>query len=188
MRQPYFMTIREFEERKLARRRDDGVFELINGREFEKPPFSMLQGVVAINLAVSIKTYLKTNPGGQVSVKTEHGTSDVFNVRIPDVSYMRSDSVTTAGPVPRMPDLAVEIAPTSLHPGTDAQPIYDRAFYYLSRETELVWILYPGPKKVEVFTSVNVDVLSGGELDGGRALPGYSVSLDVLFETEWSGG
>lgn len=82
------------------------------------------------------------------------------------------------GTVPRMPDLAVEIK----SPNDTRQRLRDKAAYYLSNGTRVVWLVYPEKRMIEMLTPDDFTHVSGdGILEGGELLPGFSMTLDEVF-------
>jgi len=78
------------------------------------------------------------------------------------------------------PDLAVEV----LSPSNTPREMKRKRKDYFAWETQLVWQLDPTARSMEVFTapeqSTVVDL--AGTLDGGKVLPGFSLSMAKLFE------
>lgn len=82
-----------------------------------------------------------------------------------------------------MPDLAVEI----VSPSNTMPQIRRKAALYLQHGTQLVWIVIPDNKRVEVcrldasgkIQSQSID--ADGSLSGEHVLPGFSLELDALF-------
>jgi Uma2 family endonuclease len=106
-------------------------------------------------------------------------------VRLPDVSFARWErfpnrQVQVGVPIPDLvPDLAVEI----LSPNNTAEEIERKRGEYFSRGTQLVWIVDPRDRTVEVFTAPTTSTLlrETDTLDGAPVLPGFTLPLRDLF-------
>jgi Uma2 family endonuclease len=106
-------------------------------------------------------------------------------VRIPDVSFLRWDrfpnrQVQVNVPIPDLvPDLAVEI----FSPSNTQDEIERKRGEYFRRGTQLVWIIDPRVRTVEVFTAPAISTLlhEADTLDGGTVLPGFTLPLRDLF-------
>src|SRR5262249_48645924 len=77
------------------------------------------------------------------------------------------------------PDLLVEV----LSPKNTRQEIQRKLREYFLAGTRLAWVLQPKKQTAEVYTSPEDArrVAKNGTLDGGAVLPGFKVSLKVLF-------
>ncbi|MCY4064160.1 MAG: Uma2 family endonuclease [Chloroflexi bacterium] len=166
----------------------DRKYELIDGELIEMSPANLLHQWLAFEIAGEIRDYLKQHDIGYGGV--EGGFSpphDVHNLYAPDVAFVSKARMPE--PIPQtfagfMPDLAVEIA----SPSNSKRELHDKAEFYLSNGTELVWILYPDSKSAEVCRLVEdgqlaiQTVKSGGKLYGEDVLPGFELELRQLFK------
>jgi Uma2 family endonuclease len=105
-------------------------------------------------------------------------------VRIPDVAFTRWDRLPgrrrPTSPVPRLaPNLAVEVLSRSNTPAEMAAKRQD----YFAAGVEVVWEIDPVARTVVVYTSVTQSTTLGAmdTLDGGVALPGFTLPLQDLF-------
>jgi Uma2 family endonuclease len=106
-------------------------------------------------------------------------------VRIPDVSFIPWDrfpgrQIDLNVPIPALfPDLAIEV----LSPSNTPSEMAVKRQEYFTAGTRLVWIVDPGARTVEVFTSPTASTLlhEADTLDGGAVLPGFSLPLAQLF-------
>lgn len=57
----------------------------------------------------------------------------------------------------------------------------DKAAWYLARGVEVVWLVFPGPRRVAVSTPSGAADVTGGALPEHPSLPGLAPSLDELF-------
>jgi Uma2 family endonuclease len=105
-------------------------------------------------------------------------------VRIPDVAFTNWDRLPgrqrPAAPVPHLaPNLAVEVLSDSNTPGEMAAKCHD----YFTAGVEVVWEVDPQVRTVTVYTSPTDTTLlrPGDVLDGGVALPGFTLPVSELF-------
>ncbi len=106
-------------------------------------------------------------------------------VRIPDVSFYRWDRIGSRtvprDPICRLtPNWAVEIVSRS---NTRAEMERKRQEYF-DAGVELVWIVYPNTKTVEVWSTPLDCHITGinDSLSGGDVLPGFSISVREWFQ------
>jgi Uma2 family endonuclease len=182
------LTVADFERFADAPENTDRRFELIHGEIIEKVPTEE-HAVIAGNIHAYLWNFNKQHQlGGRVGVEPRHKIpGDDHNARLPDVAYTsaaRALPVTRSGSVPQMPDLCVEVA----SPDDTPRLLREKAFYYLSNGAVLVWLAYPGVRRVEVCTR-NADgamailtVGADGTLDGGALLPGFTLPVADIFE------
>jgi Uma2 family endonuclease len=85
-----------------------------------------------------------------------------------------------------MPGLAVEISSLTNSAGAGA----DKLEEYYEAGVMLVWVVYPGPSTVCVYTSTTtVRVLApGDELEGGDVLPRFRVQRHAVSRVSASAG
>jgi Uma2 family endonuclease len=169
----------------LLAERDKRLCELIDGTLVEKPMGSF-ESAIAGWLIFYLNAFLDSRPIG--TVLGEAGMMRMFSgrVRMPDVSFLsssrltkrqlRSQSILAVGP-----DLAVEVISES---NTKAE-ISQKKLEYFKSGTQLMWVIYPQEETVEIFvgpTEIPAEILDRrGVLDGGVAVPGFSLQLEKLF-------
>lgn len=104
-------------------------------------------------------------------------------VLAPDVAFVRREAFPPKGRrlgYPRVvPDLVIEI----LSPSNGATEMNEQVRIYLAAGVRLVWIVDPVAGVVTVYEPDGAARLPrlGEEIDGGNALPGFSLALDELF-------
>ncbi|NWG17232.1 MAG: Uma2 family endonuclease [Chloroflexi bacterium] len=159
----------------------DRRFELINGEVVEKVP-TQKHGIITLNIGAEMRALVKARGLGRVAVEARyrpHG--DNLNDLIPDISYMSdlSRPVTEEGPVPGLPDLAVEVK----SPDDTFRQMRDKARFYLANGARMVWLVFPDQRVIEVYTPDDEYVLGEGEaLTGGEVLPGFEMPVSAVFE------
>jgi len=111
-------------------------------------------------------------------------------VRMPDVSFIRWDSVEDTDDleepdgafVEYPPDLAVEV----LSPGNTPKEMAIKLDEYARAGVKLVWYVDPERKEVDVYPKGNPrrkkTVGLGGVLDGGDVLPGFTLPVAEIFK------
>jgi Uma2 family endonuclease len=182
-------TIEEFEAYADQPEHGDRRFELIHGEIVEKVPTEE-HGVIAAWLAALILNFVRPRRLGRVSVEPRHRVpGDEHNARLPDIAYTSAERalpLVKTGSVPQMPDLAIEIQ----SPTDKPRELREKAAYYLHNGAQLVWLMYPGARIVEVCRLdadgvMQIETLDDqGTLDGGEVLPGFTVSVHDIFDVE----
>jgi Uma2 family endonuclease len=106
-------------------------------------------------------------------------------VRVPDLSFFRWDRLPARGEVPQepvagfVPNLAVEV----LSKSNTRKEMNRKLREYFLAGVELVWIVDPRKRVVQVYTAPDQSTLLDEDdtLDGGDVLPGFSLALRELF-------
>ena len=105
-------------------------------------------------------------------------------VRIPDVAFISWDRLPgrqlPPEPIPGViPNLVVEV----ISAGNTAREMARKRGEYFSVGVQLIWIVIPATRTVEVYTAVDqsTQLSEADSLDGGSVLPGFSVSIRELF-------
>lgn len=157
-------------------------FELINGEIVEVSP-SFVHARIAHLLSLHLGIFNLKHRLGEILIEARYKLpGDDHNAYIPDVSFLRDTSdVPRQGAIPRMPDLAIEIQ----SPDDDEDKLREKAAYYLANGALMVWLFFTETEAetVEVHRpDSDVLVLTIDDtLDGGAALPGFSLSLREIF-------
>jgi len=173
-------TIDEFEQLLPLPENGDRLLELINGEVVEKMPTEE-HGMIASNINIELGSYVKQHKAGRVGIEVRHRViEDRLNSRLPDISFTRAQRpVVKRGSVPHLPDIAIEIK----SPDDTIKNFREKADYYLANGAQLVWLVYPQRRMVEVY-SLDGDVeilLEGDLLTGGDVLPGFSMPVAEVF-------
>ena len=156
----------------------DKRYELINGELVEMPQPGEEHGFIASEIAFHIRLFNSDRKLGILTVAAGYySQEDRSTVLGPDVAFRRTDNEAPAPHkkwAPTMPDLAVEIK----SPSNTLAELREKAAIYLRRETQLVWIVIPDRRGVEVCRlDANGEVerefvAEGGALSGDDVLPG----------------
>lgn len=176
------ITVNEFMAFLEHPENDDKLFELIHGEIVEKVPTEE-HGIATGNIITDLKIYLRQNKIGRAGVEILYRVpDDEHNARQPDISLrLNTDSsVIKKGAVPGMPDIAIEIK----SPTNTIKHLREKADYYLANGTQIVWLVFPEKKMVEVYeTGKDVQIfLEADTLDGGDLLPGFKLAVKTIFE------
>lgn len=165
----------------------DRRFELIHGEVVEMPQPGEEHGYIAGEIYLHFRLFDPQRKLGIPAVDTGYySIDDRHTVLGPDVAFRRI-ARPGARPhkkwAPTMPDLAVEIK----SPSNTLAELRQKAALYLRRETQLVWIVIPDRRGVEVCQlDANGEVerefvAEDGALSGEDVLPGFSLELSLLF-------
>jgi len=162
----------------------DRLFELIHGKVVEKVP-TQLHGMIVAQIIYLIMRFLDDrNLDAYIGPEIRHRPEgDNYNDRLPDVSAQLDTSQPPVGQgaVLHMPDLAVEVKSPSDNDGD----LLDKANFYLSNGTKLVWLVFPAEQAVEVHRR-EADVVwlyADDTLSGGDVLPRFEISVRNVFNT-----
>ena len=173
------VTLAEFEA--FLAQHSEGLYELIHGEIVEKVP-TQEHGVIATKLSARLLVFMEDNGiQGHVAVEARfRPIDDDQNDRLPDVSVHLTDQPPIKiGAVVGMPNLAIEVKSTN-----DTYSLMrDKAAYYIENGCQIVWLVYPEKKIVEVYQpEQDLDMLVVGDmLDGGTVLPGFSLAVSAIF-------
>ncbi len=162
-------------------------YELVAGELIEMSPVNLLHYWLASEISGEIRDYLKQHDLGYVGA--EGGFSppqDRYTLLAPDVAFVSKDRMPQ--PLPQtlagfMPDLAVEI----MSPSNTLRQLREKAAIYLRNGTQLVWIVIPDQKGIEVCRltedgAIKVEVIGiDGALSGEDILPGFKLPVRELF-------
>jgi len=108
-------------------------------------------------------------------------------VRRPDTSFVARERVPPNALVEDIPlpplDLAVEV----VAPDERADEVQQKVCEYLDAGVRLVWVFWPDSRSVIIHTSDAEphQLTEQDTLDGGSVLPGFSVSVAELFDTDF---
>jgi Uma2 family endonuclease len=180
------LTVDEFEHFLRQPENQEGLFELIHGEIVEKMP-TLEHGYLAALFATKLNIFALPQRLGFAAVEARYGISaDKRNSRMPDVSFLLAGQpLVTTGAVPRMPDLAIEIQ----SPDDSIKAMREKAAYYLTHGTRLVWLVFPKKRYIEVYRpDEEMEILFGSDsLEGGDLLPGFTLPVAEVFADPLAG-
>jgi Uma2 family endonuclease len=163
---------------------ENRICELIDGVLVEKT-MGYFESSVAAALIMFLGQYLEHRDLG--IVLGEGGTLRILvnQIRVPDVAFLSwrhfPERILPAEPVPSIaPDLAVEV----LSKGNTQLEMARKLDDYFTAGVKLVWFIDPALESAEVYEARDrVYRLSFEDsLTGGSVLPGFELSLKLLFE------
>jgi Uma2 family endonuclease len=170
----------------LALVEGDRLVELVDGTLVEKPVGS-LESRIGLYLAAAIVNFARprklgvvTGADGTLRMKSGH-------VRLPDITFISVDDL----PGGRMPDEAVPSLPPTLavevvSEGNTELEMEQKRREYFDSGARIVWMIYPKTRTVAVFERAQSEPTrtlgEGDVLDGGAALPGFTIPVSEIFE------
>ena len=167
-------------------------YELIEGELLTMSPPGGLHGELAYMIARYIGNFIEEHSLGTVTVETGyHPPEGRHTLLSPDVAFLSKAKAPHPFPhtyIPVMPDLAIEI----LSPTDTLRKARRKAALYLRHGTQLVWIVLPAEKGVDVCRAadgprLNIEFVSQeSSLSGEQVLPGFELKLENLFPADKS--
>jgi Uma2 family endonuclease len=177
------MTATQFEAYASQPENAQRRLQLINGEVVEKMP-TQLHAYIAALLATFLTVFTRQYKLGWVLVEARYCLpNDDANDLIPDVSFVSKarGSLVAKGPAPYMPDLAIEVK----SPDDTLPEMRDKATYYLTHGTRLVWLVYPEKRVVIVMSADTEAILNMDDmLSGGEVLPHFEMPVRDIFPEE----
>lgn len=174
------VTVEEYERLISLPENAERRFELIDGEMIEKMP-TQLHALIVHLLNGFLFVFVREHPIGWVLPEARYALpDDPDNTVIPDLSFVVSEGKTLIeeGAAPYMPDLAIEVQ----SPGQSDKFMADKARYYLTHGSKMVWLVYPKKQIVEVLTADDRRLLTPGDtLSGGDLLPGFTLPVVDIF-------
>jgi Uma2 family endonuclease len=169
---------------------DEGLYEIINGQRIELPPMSIYAVVIANLLARKLGNHAEAHNLGHVLLEA------LFRLplpkqrnRRPDIGFVSYQRWAKGRPIPKddnawdvVPELAVEV----VSPTDFAEELQEKVEEYFAAGVQEVWVIYPRRRIVHVYESLTQirGLTLTDELDGGKAIPGFRLSLATLFEEQ----
>src|SRR5262245_11892881 len=163
--------------------REGRLFELVDGTLVEKD-MATYQSRLAATLIYFIELFLEDHDLG--TTLAPDGFLRLFTgcVRAPDVSFiswrrMPTGEFPTDAIASLTPDLAVEI----LSENNTEEEIARKLREYFQSGCKLAWIVDPDTRTVRVHPNPRKSILfaESDTLDGGKVLPGFSLSIRKWF-------
>jgi Uma2 family endonuclease len=165
---------------------DEALYEVVAGQRVELEPMGVHEIVLASALVGLLEPFARQNGLGRVvsemlflldaarDLKRRPDVAFVSFSRWPEPTVGREEAWNT------VPDLAVEIISRT----NTADTVDDKVVEYFEAGVRLVWVVFPNTRRVYVYRSSHeVRVLERHEeLDGGDVLPGFRLSLQLLFD------
>lgn len=164
---------------------DGRLCELVDGILVEKDA-GCEESELAFALGLHLGNYVTAHKLGRMRGADGPMRLKLGLVRIPDLAFVSRDRYPGGKP-PKgaiskvVPNLVVEV----LSRGNTSQEMQLKLREYFDAGVELVWIVDPLSRQVEVFTTrTRSTVLTETQtLTGGKVLPGFKLKLPTLFAT-----
>jgi Uma2 family endonuclease len=151
------------------------------GEAMQKPMPDGPHAAIQAFLIVVLYPFLAQTGVGRVlpELRCIFGPPGRERTYVPDLVYVCNAHLPIPQHLHAAPDLAIEI----LSPDQHVSHFLDKIQFYLLYGVRLVWVLDPATRTVTVEApGEEARVLgSGGTLDGGAVLPGFSVAVDDIF-------
>ena len=171
---------------------DDGFdYELVNGELVLSPKNGNLHAEIRMRLMTALFTFTKSKRSGVVWSSSTGFWMKNRNCRAPDISFVSKERLKALGlkrPSKSFfqgaPDLAVEVR----SPNNTRREMDERLKDFFESGTRMAWVIDPETQSVEICKSPTDRKLigSGGMLEGGEVLPGFSYPIADLFEAwDW---
>jgi Uma2 family endonuclease len=169
----------------------DARVEIVNGEIVEMSPVGALHHIVGGNIHDLLKAHVKANRLGWVFMDgviyyLKHDGPRLYQARVPDVSFVRRESIpgnwNIEKPLPIAPTLAVEV----MSPDDKIEEVIEKVGEYLDAGTEQVWVVFPRAKEVQQYRRGDSQVhlyRTGDSIDVTALFPGLSLSLVEIFDT-----
>lgn len=164
----------------------DGEAELVHGEIRVSPFAGGRHGRIVRNLFVALDRHVEANTLGEVFAD---GTGYALphrkdTVRGPDASFVRAgrlpQDTLPEGWIRLAPDLAIEV----LSPSERHADLMEKLDDYFAAGTELVWVVDPRRRGVEVHSADRTVRWVGPDavLDGAPMLPDFRLAVAAIFK------
>jgi Uma2 family endonuclease len=174
------MALDEFHAFQELPENRNRLFEFIDGEIVEKMG-SFKPARIGGDMLRHLLNWLDNNPIGRVSGADGSYILPNGDEVMPDVGYISKARMPEEPPRQALmaPDLAVEVK----SPNDSIPELRRKATLYLEQGTQLVWLVFPETRRVEVYTPDGqiIDVGIDGTLDGGAVLPGFTLAVRKLL-------
>ena len=164
--------------------RNDGRYELVDGKVVEMAPANEEHGAVALNIGTGFNLYSRLHGTGRATVETGHVLRrGPDTVRGPDVTFILTGKDEWESLTNRFssgaPDIAVEVfSPSNTH-AEMRRKIAD----YFAAGSQRVWVAYPSTRSVNVHRADGTAITYAGDdvITDEELLPGFSLPLSDVF-------
>ena len=171
----------------LLRLHREGVRgELIRGVLEETMVPGFRHGKIIMNLGIELGNFVKPRQMGTL-VAADAGVwleRDPDTVRGPDIAFTSVEKIPLDADIPGyveiVPDLVVEVR----SPSDSRREAHDKAHMWLNHGVQLVWVIHPDDRTVDVHRRGRTVATLVGEasLDGADVLPGFTCPLTMIFD------
>ncbi|HEV2960432.1 MAG TPA: Uma2 family endonuclease [Candidatus Angelobacter sp.] len=168
---------------KMQESKDAVCYELDEGELLVPPSPTIEHNEIRFRIHRALRDFSRSHQLGYVTGETDFLLGP-DTVRRPDVAFLTTAHLQRINikrsPVEGAPALAVEvISPTNL-----AQDTFKKVHQYLASGSEVVWLVYPQLKVIEVHDHTRTYEVSQGLLKAEKLLPGLDLSLAEIFDED----
>lgn len=177
---PQLMTAEELLRTSIPDKRT----ELVRGRLVVHEPPGARHGLVVMNLALELGTYVKQHGGGKLFAADTGFTlfRGPDTVRGPDLAFVRHERLPDPVPV-GFPELAPDLVVEVLSPRDRAGATLGKVGDWLEAGARLVWVIDPERRLARVYRADGTDssIVEGDWLDGEDVVPGFRCLLGSIL-------
>lgn len=174
---------------RCEERGEKRLYELVDGIIMEKP-MGLPEAALATAISAPLWNWVAPRKLGIVVGADGMMRLAPGLIRYADVSFMKASRFPN-GKVQRIqvPDLVPDLAVEVLSPSNTKREMAGKRRHYFTHGAQLVWMVDPQTRTVEVFIAPDQSVVLTEEqtLDGGDVLPGFQLPIRDIFanlETE----
>ena len=168
--------------------RNDGRYELVDGKVVEMAPANEEHGAAALNIGGSFLNYSRQRGIGRATVETGHVLRrGPDTVRGPDVTFILTGKDEWESLSDRFSSSAPDIAVEVVSPSNTAAQMARKVAEYLAAGSQRVWVVYTAtrrnPRRVIVHRADGTTVTYTGDdvITDEELLPGFSLPLSDIF-------
>ena len=166
--------------------KDDGRYELVEGRLVRTPPEFFSSSMIAMTLATLVNAFVRQHKlgicGGEAGGVRTRSRPDT--VRAPDFTFISKERLPPGGIPLRWYPIAADLVVEVLAPTDRFVNMLRKVQEYLAAAVRLVWVINPSERSAVVFRpNAPPETITGeGALDGEDVLPGFRLPLADLWE------
>lgn len=164
--------------------RNDGRYELVDGKVVEMAPANEEHGAVALNIGTEFNLYSRQHGTGRATVETGHVLRrGPDTVRGPDVTFFLVGKNEWENLSNRFSSIAPDIAVEVFSPSNTHTEMRRKVAEYLAAGSQRVWIAYPSTRSVAVHRADGVTITYSGDdvITDEELLPSFSLPLSEIF-------
>ena len=164
--------------------RNDGRYELVDGKVVEVAPANEEHGAVALNIGTGFNIYARQHGVGRATVETGHVLRrGPDTVRGPDVTFFLAGKDEWESLSNRFSSVAPDIAVEVFSPSNTHAEMRRKVAEYLAAGSQRVWVAYPASRSVSVHRADGTTITYSGDdvITDEELLPGFSLPLSDIF-------
>lgn len=161
--------------------RDEGRFELVDGKLVEKKMSSLANKTVTL-ISFHVFSFIRASRLGDLYTEQAYQCFPDDRIRRPDLSFVpaqRAPLVPREGHCPIPPDLAIEV----LSPNDKAYDLDKKLLDYRTAGVKLTWVVNPDVRTLRIHRADHsiTELQETDTLTGESVLPGFSISVKELL-------